>query len=117
MLLLPITTLKLAGQLTIKSCLKLLNHLSIETRPICINSYRNYTTANNDTIIKESKSKHIIYRKVVKSGAAGEKVSPLVVFFPWVDAKNEAVDKYCDLYHSLGWDVVTAAYNQFVIFY
>lgn len=32
--------------------------------------------------------------------------SPLVLFFPWLGATRSSVDKYCELYHSRGWDVL-----------
>ena len=32
--------------------------------------------------------------------------NPLVMFFPWLGSTPGAIDKYCELYHQKGWDVL-----------
>lgn len=43
-------------------------------------------------------------RDAIEGGVVAK---PLVLFFPWVMAPKSAVNKYCDLYHQRGWDVLT----------
>lgn len=50
-------------------------------------------------------SKHIIHRKLTERPEG--KVTPLVILWPWLRAPVKAVDRYCDVYHDLGWDVLT----------
>jgi len=99
-------------------CRSAFTRLHFKTRPVFLTSCRKYADSSKDTIIKEKTSKHTTYRKVIKhdSTAKAGKEAPLVVFFPWIDASSSQMDKYCDLYHTLGWDVLTVQSGSWMDF-
>ena len=59
-------------------------------------------------VVKTSVSPLLTLRKL--NGPEGAS-KPLVLFFEWLRAPTAAVDKYCNLYHSRGMDVLTVQGN------
>ena len=62
--------------------------------------------------IQETKlSKHLTLRTVPMDAAkqACQQTTynrPLVLFFPWLKAPRKVINRYCQLYHDVGWDVL-----------
>ena len=61
------------------------------------------------SVTKEVVSKQICLRKAspVLSNKTTTQGLPLVLLFPWLTAPAKVLDRYCDLYHQRGWDVLT----------
>ena len=76
-------------------------------------STRNCSTENMSAV-QTKISSHLTMRQA--PGIGGRK-SSLVVFFPWLYASRQAVDKYCDVYHERGYDVlsVTCQLKHFLL--
>ncbi|ESO98660.1 hypothetical protein LOTGIDRAFT_201542 [Lottia gigantea] len=72
----------------------LLKHRPSQVLNIC----RSYSSIKTTDI-----SKHFKLREISRSVPG----KPLVILFDWLYAKPSAVDKYCNLYHDRGLDVLT----------
>ncbi|XP_013379494.1 uncharacterized protein LOC106150985 [Lingula anatina] len=67
-----------------------------------------YSSLSTSEMEKIKISDHLILRQTIDQtkNQSGGKARPLVLFFPWMNAKAAAVQKYCDIYHERGMDVL-----------
>lgn len=58
-------------------------------------------------VTKTQISKQLTLREVKRIDQSEKKEKPLVIMFHWLYAKEPALNKYCELYHQRGLDVLT----------
>ena len=68
---------------------------------LCIQRYSSKAV----DVKKQDLSNSLCLRQIQNRGNTVNR--PLVLFFPWLTATPRALDRYCNLYHERGWDVLT----------
>ena len=66
----------------------------------------NVATGTNRAGEKSLISASLTLAQTPDKGLNTQDNNPLVLFFPWLGATSGAIDKYCELYHKKGWDVL-----------
>ena len=66
----------------------------------------NIEASPSEAATKLQLSSYLTLVQTPNKGLNTQRNNPLVLFFPWLGATENAVAKYCELYHSRGWDVL-----------
>ena len=84
----------------------------IQHSPLLVTAVRHKSDGKNDDLWsiplkKEKVSDKIQLQSIQGYSAPGSENRPLVLLFGWMLAKQRHLDKYANLYHSKGFDVLT----------